>query len=315
MLGYVVKRLLLMVPVAIGITLAVFLLVRLIPGDPARVILGIHATPELMQAVRVRLGLGSSVVAQYLIYVRNLLHGDLGESYFFGQPIRDLVLTRAVPTLLLMAYSTVVVLLLAVPAGLLAATRRDRAADHLVRIVATVGVGLPSYWTGFVLILAFSVLLPIFPVAGYGDTWAQRAVDLFLPALTIALNIAPLVMRSLRSSLGETLAAGFIDTARAKGLPGRAVLLRHALRVAILPALNVLGLNIGFLVGNTVIVENVFAVPGLGQLMITSIGTRDYPTIQAVTLLFGVIVVLIYLLTDVVQILLDPRVRRTQLAA
>jgi peptide/nickel transport system permease protein len=315
MLGYIAKRLLLMVPVAVGITLAVFLLVRLIPGDPARVILGIHATPELLAAVRTHLGLDRSVGVQYLLYVRNLLHGDLGESYFFGQPISSLVLTRAVPTLLLMAYSTVLTLALAVPTGLLAATRRDRAADHLVRVVATVGVGLPSYWTGFVLILVFSVLLPIFPVAGYGDTWTQRAINLFLPALTIALNIAPLVMRSLRSSLGDALAAGYIDTARAKGLPARRVLLGHALRVAILPALNVLGLNIGFLVGNTVIVENVFAVPGLGQLMIASIGTRDYPTIQAVTLLFGVIVVLIYLLTDLVQIVLDPRVRRTQLAA
>jgi peptide/nickel transport system permease protein len=314
MLGYVAKRLALMVPVAFGITLAVFLLVRLIPGDPARAILGIHATPELIGAVRAKLGLDRSLVAQYLIYLRHLAQGDLGESYFFGQPIRDLVLIRSVPTLLLMAYSTVLSLLIAVPTGLIAATRRDRAADHLVRIVATVGVGLPSYWTGFVLILAFAVTLPIFPVAGYGDTWGHRLVSLFLPALTIALNIAPLVMRSLRSSLGEALAAGYIDTARAKGLPARTVLLGHALRVAILPALNVLGLNIGFLVGNTVIVENVFAVPGLGQLMISAIGTRDYPTIQAVTLLFGVIVVLIYLLTDLVLIVLDPRVRRAQLA-
>jgi len=314
MIGYIAKRLLLTVPVAVGITLAVFLLVRLIPGDPARVVLGIHATPDLLLAVRTRLGLDRSVGVQYLIYVRHLLQGDFGESYFFGEPIRDLVLTRAGPTLLLMAYSTVLTLLLALPTGLLAATRRDRAADHFVRIVATVGVGLPSYWTGFVLILAFSVLLPIFPVAGYGDTWGQRLLSLFLPSLTIALNIAPLVMRSLRSSLGEVLAAGYIDTARAKGLPGRTVLLKHTLRVAMLPALNVLGLNIGFLVGNTVIVENVFAVPGLGQLMITSISSRDYPTIQAVTLLFGVIVVLIYLLTDLVQIMLDPRVRRTQLA-
>ena len=156
--------------------------------------------------------------------------------------------------------------------------------------------------------------VPIFPVAGYGETWPQRTVALFLPSLTIALNIAPLVMRALRSSLGEALSAGYIDTARAKGLPARAVLIGHALRVAILPALSVLGLNIGFLVGNTVIVENVFAIPGLGQLMISSIGTRDFPTIQAVTLLFGVIVVLIYLLTDLMQILLDPRVRRSELA-
>ncbi len=314
MLGYLAKRVALLVPVAVGITLAVFLLIRLIPGDPAHAILGIHATPDALRAVHQELGLDRSLPEQYLVYLRHLLGGDLGHSYFYGEPIASLVLTRAVPTLLLMAYATLLSLLIAVPTGVLAATRRDRAADHLVRVVATVGVGLPSYWTGFVLILAFAVLLPVFPVGGYGTTWSARAVSLFLPALTIALNVAPLVMRSLRSSLSEALSAPFIDTARAKGLPGRAVLIDHALRVAILPALNVLGLNVGFLVGNTVIVENVFAVPGLGQLMISSIGTRDYPTIQAVTLLFGAVVVLIYLLTDLVQLALDPRARRNQFA-
>jgi peptide/nickel transport system permease protein len=163
------------------------------------------------------------------------------------------------------------------------------------------------------LILLLSVTLHLFPIAGYGNSWGERLYNLFLPALTCALNVAPLVMRALRTSLGEALGAGFIDTARAKGLPGRVVLLGHALRVAILPALNILGLNIGFLVGNTVLVENVFSVPGLGQLMISSIGTRDYPTIQMVTLMFGVIVVLIYLVTDLGQIILDPRVRRSEI--
>ena len=314
MLGYIAKRLLLLLPVAVGITLAVFLLIRLIPGDPAHAILGIHATPETLRIVHEELGLDRNLTAQYFIYLRNLLHGELGQSYFYGEPIRSLVMTRAVPTLLLMADATVLSLLIAVPTGVIAATRRDRAADHLLRVVATVGVGLPSYWTGFVLILLFAVTLPVFPVGGYGSTWSARAVSLFLPALTIALNIAPLVMRSLRSSLSEALSAPFIDTARAKGLPGRVVLINHALRVAILPALNVLGLNIGFLVGNTVIVENVFAVPGLGQLMISSIGSRDYPTIQAVTLLFGAVVVLIYIVTDLLQLALDPRARRNQLA-
>jgi peptide/nickel transport system permease protein len=313
MLNYIGRRLLMMIPVAFGITLAVFLLVRLIPGDPARAILGVHATAPLLAAVRAHLGLNESIVTQYLLYLKHLVQGDFGISYYYGQPVAQLVAARAVPTLLLLLYSTIISLLIAVPAGLLAATRQDRAADHLVRVIATAGVGLPSYWTGFILILLFSVTLKIFPIAGYGNSWGERLFNLFLPALTCALNVAPLVMRALRSSLSEALGAGFIDTARAKGLPGRAVLLGHALRVAILPALNVLGLNIGFLVGNTVIVENVFAVPGLGQLMISSISTRDYPTIQMVTLIFGVIVVLIYLATDLGQILLDPRVRRSEI--
>jgi peptide/nickel transport system permease protein len=157
------------------------------------------------------------------------------------------------------------------------------------------------------------VTFHLFPIAGYGTTWGARLYNLFLPALTSSLNVAPLVMRALRTSLGEALGAGFIDTARAKGLPGRVVLIGHALRVAILPALNVLGLNIGFLVGNTVLVENVFAVPGLGQLMINSISTRDYPTVQMVTLMFGIMVVLIYLVSDLGQIMLDPRIRRSEI--
>ncbi|HEX3984734.1 MAG TPA: ABC transporter permease [Acidisoma sp.] len=313
MLSYIIRRLLLMIPVALGITLAVFLLVRLIPGDPARAILGIHATPALMAAVRARLGLNDSIGEQYLLYLKNLLQGDFGISYYYGQPVSRLVLTRTVPTLILLLYSTIIALIIAIPAGLLAGTRQGRGADHALRVIATAGLGLPSYWTGFMLILLLSVTLHLFPIAGYGNSWGERLYNLFLPALTCALNVAPLVMRALRTSLGEALGAGFIDTARAKGLPGRVVLLGHALRVAILPALNILGLNIGFLVGNTVLVENVFSVPGLGQLMISSIGTRDYPTIQMVTLMFGVIVVLIYLVTDLGQIILDPRVRRSEI--
>ena len=313
MLNYIIRRLLLMIPVAFGITLAVFLLVRLIPGDPARAILGIHATPALMAAVRARLGLDRGIGVQYLIYLKHLVQGNFGISYYYGQPVSQLVLDRMVPTLVLLLYSTIISLVIAIPAGLLAGTKQGRGADHALRVVATAGLGLPSYWTGFILILIFSVTFHIFPIAGYGNTWGARLYNLFLPALTCALNVAPLVMRALRTSLGEALGAGFIDTARAKGLPGRVVLLSHALRVAILPALNVLGLNIGFLVGNTVLVENVFAVPGLGQLMINSIGTRDYPTIQMVTLMFGVMVVLIYLASDLAQIMLDPRVRRSEI--
>lgn len=312
MTNYILKRLALMVPVAFGITLAVFLLVRMIPGDPARVILGIHYTPQLLAALHAKLGLNRSLGMQYLIYLRNLAHGDLGHSYFYGQPISQLVLERAIPTLMLMAYSTILSLVISIPTGIIAAVRRNTGADHAVRVAATVGIGLPSYWTGFVLILCFAVIVPIFPVGGYGKTMGQHLAGLFLPSLAIALNIAPLVLRSLRSSLMEALTSGFIDTARAKGLPRRVVLLGHALRVAVLPALNVLGLNIGYLVGSTVIIENVFAIPGLGQLMLSAIDTRDYPTVQAVTLVFGIVVVLIYLATDLVQLVLDPRARRGQ---
>ncbi len=310
MIRYILRRLVMLVPVAVGITMVVFLLVRLIPGDPARTLLGIHATPELVAAMRAHLGLDRPLWVQYLIFVRHLAAGDFGHSDHYGEAISRLVLTHLGPTLVLIAYSIVLTLVIALPAGLLAAVRRDQAADHLVRIGAVVGVGLPSYWIGFMLILLLAVTIPIFPVAGYGTGFPAHLFDLFLPALTIAINLAPLVLRALRASLMEALASGYIDTARAKGLPRRVVLLGHALPNAIVPAVTVLGLNIGYLVGSTVIVETVFAVPGLGQLMINSIGTRDYPVIQAVTLVLGVLVVLVNLATDLMQLLLDPRVRR-----
>jgi peptide/nickel transport system permease protein len=178
-----------------------------------------------------------------------------------------------------------------------------------VRFTFVIGIGLPSYWLGIILILALAVAVPIFPVAGYGDAFVDHLRYLFLPAITIALSVIPLVLRALRGSLIDALRADYMDTARAKGLPPRVVVLRHGLRNALIPAITVLGINIGFLIGSTVIIENVFAVPGLGQLMIFAVSARDYPTVQGVTLVFALLVVLVYLLTDAFYLLLDPRVR------
>jgi peptide/nickel transport system permease protein len=307
--AFFVRRLVQLIPVGFGITLVVFLLIRLIPGDPARVLLGIHATPELVRQVRESLGLQKSLPEQYWIFLKHVVRGNLGESYFYGESVAQLVVDRVPATVFLLTYAALITTLIAVPAAILAALRRNSIWDQAVRFAFIFGIGLPSYWLGIVFVLLFAIKWPVLPVAGYGDTPLQNLRYLFLPALTIALSIVPLVLRALRVSMSETLRADYVDTARAKGLPERVVLRRHVVRNALMPAVTVLGLNIGYLIGGTVIVENVFAVPGLGQLMINSIGTRDYPTIQGVTLVFAVLVVLVNLLTDATYMLLDPRAR------
>jgi len=309
MAAFYARRLIQLIPVGFGITLVVFLLIRLIPGDPARVILGIHATPELVREVRQNLGLNRSLPEQYWIFLKHLVRGDLGHSYFYSSSVARLVLDRVMPTVFLLGYAALLTALIAVPTAIVAALKRNTIWDQLARFTFVFGVGLPSYWLGIVLVLLLSIKVRVFPVAGYGTGFPGHVRYLFLPAVTIALSLVPLVLRALRASMTETLQADFVDTARAKGLRSRSILVRHVVRTALMPAVTVLGLNIGYLVGGTVIIENVFAVPGLGQLMINSIGTRDYPTVQGVTLVFAVLVVLVNLLTDSVYLLLDPRVR------
>ncbi|HEX5465301.1 MAG TPA: ABC transporter permease [Candidatus Limnocylindrales bacterium] len=309
MLGFIARRLLLLIPVAIGVTLFTFFLVRLIPGDPAQNMLGVHATPELLAQLRARLGLDRPLPAQYFIFISQLLHGDLGTSYYFGQPVLSLVAERVTPTIFLLAYSALITTVVSFPAAILAALRRDSFWDQAVRFTFVFGISLPSYWLGIVLILLLAVAVPLFPVGGYGTTFLEHLWYLFLPALTIALGVIPIVLRALRGSLIEVLQADFMDTARSKGLPPHVVLLRHGVRNALLPAITVLAVNVGWLIGGTVIIENVFAIPGLGQLMIFAVSARDYPTVQAVTLVFAVLVVVVYLVADATYFALDPRVR------
>jgi peptide/nickel transport system permease protein len=309
MLAFLVRRLLLLIPVAFGVTLFAFVLVRLIPGDPARNMLGIHATPELLANLHERMGLDHSLPEQYIRFLGQLLRGDFGDSYYYGQPVSELVGERLIPTIFLLVYATVLTAIVALPAGILAALRRDSVWDQLVRFTFVFGIGLPSYWLGIILILALAIAVPIFPVAGYGENFIEHLWYLFLPAMTIALSVIPLVLRALRGSLIDALQADYMDTARAKGLPAHVVVLRHGVRNALLPAITVLGINIGFLIGGTVIIENVFAIPGLGQLMIFAVSARDYPTIQGVTVVFAMLVVLVYLINDALYLVLDPRAR------
>ena len=308
--GYTARRLLQTIPIAFGVTLLVFFLIHLVPGDPARTMLGTRATPEGIARLHREWGLDEPLPVQYWKFLERLVQGDLGSSLFYGVPAGRLVVDRLPVTLWLIGFGTLLAVAIAVPLATIAAAKRNGPVDHTIRVVPLVGLGFPQFWIGIMLLLAFALHSGrLFPVGGYGEGFFAHVRSMFLPALTVALAIAPILIRSLRASMLEVLESDFVATARAKGLPERRVLVRHALRNAVISMVSVLGVNIGYLVGGTLIVEQVFALPGIGQLMINSVFQRDFPVVQAVTLAFAVMVVLVYLTTDIVHALLDPRVR------
>jgi peptide/nickel transport system permease protein len=303
------RRLLQLVPVAVGVTIIVFFMVHLIPGDPARSILGVHATPRSIALLHREWGLNRPLISQYWLFLDRLLHGNLGQSLYYGDSTSSLILSHLPATLWLIAYATVLAVLISVPLAMIAASRKDAVRDHVVRAIPLVGLGMPQFWLGFLLIYAFAITFRLFPVSGYGSGFTGHLHAMFLPSLTVAVALAPVVIRSLRASMLNVLGADYITTARSKGVPGRRLFFGHVLRNAVIPAVTVLGINIGFLIGTTVIIENIFAIPGVGQLMINSIFQRDFPVVQGVTLVFGVMVVLVNLLADMAYAALDPRVR------
>jgi peptide/nickel transport system permease protein len=298
------------IPVVLGVTLIVFFMIHLVPGDPARTMLGVHASPKRIAILRHQWGLDQSLLQQYKLFMTRLLHGNLGVSLFYHVTTWSLIKGRLPVTLWLIVYGTVLSILISLPLAMLAATRKDGMRDQTVRAVPLVGLGFPPFWLGIMLLLAFGLNLGrLFPVGGYGTGFVGHLHSMFLPALTVALGISPILIRSLRASLLQVLESDYIMTARSKGLSERRVMLRHALRNAVISTVSVLGVNIAFLVGGTLVIEEVFALPGIGQLMISAILQRDFPVVQGVTLVFGILVVLVYLATDVIHSMLDPRVR------
>jgi peptide/nickel transport system permease protein len=298
------------VPVVLGVTLLVFFMIHLVPGDPARTMLGVHASPKRIAILHHEWGLDQSLPEQYKLFMTRLLHGNLGVSLFYHVTTWSLIAGRLPVTLWLIVYGTTLSILISLPLAMLAATRKDGMRDQTVRAVPLVGLGFPPFWLGIMLLLAFGLNLGrLFPVGGYGTGFVGHLHSMFLPALTVALGISPILIRSLRASLLQVLESDYIMTARSKGLSERRVMLRHALRNAVISTVSVLGVNIAFLVGGTLVIEEVFALPGIGQLMISAILQRDFPVVQGVTLVFGILVVLVYLATDIIHSLLDPRVR------
>ncbi|MCY7374223.1 MAG: ABC transporter permease [Spirochaetaceae bacterium] len=307
-LAYVLRRLVATVPVLFGISLIVFFMIHLVPGDPAKTLLGIRATDKAVAALQKSFGLDKPLWEQYLDFMGRLAHGDLGRSFFYNVDASELVSGRLPATLWLVVSATVLALLISVPLAVLAASRRGSALDQVIRAVPLVGLGMPAFWVGIMLVLVFGLKLRLFPVSGFGDDVAGHLRSIVLPALTVALALTPILIRSLRTSMIAVLDSDYVVTARAKGLTHRRIILSHTLRNAAVSSVTVLGVNVAYLVGSTLVVERVFALPGIGTLMLDSIFNRDFAVVQAVTLVFAVMVVAINLLTDLAHAALDPRV-------
>jgi peptide/nickel transport system permease protein len=308
MIRYAAGRVVAIVPVLLGVSIIVFLLIRLIPGNPAISILGERATPELVERVRNQLGLDLPIWRQYFHFLGNASRGDFGASYFYHQEVSTLTLERVPITLALIAYAILIGLVIAVPFATLAAIRREGPVDHAIRLVFTSVIGIPTFWMGIILALLLSVKFRFLPLGGTGVTRLDTLWHLTLPALTIGLHSSPILVRALRSSLIEVLGSDYVTTGVAMGLRPVTLLVSYLLRNGLTPFISVLGLNIGWLIGGTIIIEQVFGVPGVGSLLITSILTRDYSIIQFVALVLALLVILVNLLTDLAYALLDPRV-------
>jgi peptide/nickel transport system permease protein len=306
---YVLRRLAQAIPVVLGIVIVTFFLLRLIPGDPAMTLLGNRGTPAQIEALRERWGLDQPIWVQFWLFLKQLAHGDTGRSLFYDVPSRELIVSRIPVTASLVAVATLFSIVITVPLATIAAIRKDKPADHVIRVVPLVGLGMPSFWVGLVLIMIFAVNLQWFPVGGWGDTVPEHIYGLILPGLTSALAIVPLLVRSLRVGMLDVLQSDFIATARAKGIREHRVLLVHVARNALIPTLTLLGINIAFLIGATVVVERVFQLNGLGSLMLSAVSNRDFPVVQGVTFVFAMAVVIINLATDLTAARIDPRIR------
>jgi peptide/nickel transport system permease protein len=309
---YLARRLTQLLAVLFVVSVIVFTLVRLIPGDPASVQLGSEATPQALADLRRDMGLDRSLWIQYGLWVRNVLRGDLGQSWVSKQSPGALIRRFLPATLQLTALALVIALAIALPAGILAARYPRSWLDHAITGIALMGVSLPSFWLGIMLILAVALRTGWFPPSGYAPLWEQPGLALrttALPAFTLGVGLAAPLSRFLRSGMLDVLGAEYIRTARAKGLAERAVVVRHALKNALLPVVTVLALQLGTLVGGTFVIEQVFAWPGIGRLSLTAIQHRDYAVIQAVVLLVAAAFVIVNFLVDLVYVWLDPRIR------
>lgn len=304
----VAQRLWQMLPVLVSISVITFVLAQAIPGDPVRLLVGPRAPQSVIDAVRDRYGLDRPIFVQYFVYLGNLLQGDWGKSIAFRTPVLDLIARRLSPTLYLLVggvgLSSIVALVLAV----VAAVKQDTWLDQVIRLFATVGLGMPAFWLGLVLSLVFAVRLGWFPASGFGRTFVDNLWHLVLPWVTMAIVMAPILVRNLRATLIEKTGADFVVAERSKGLPERSIFLRHVLPNSLLTNLHLLGVVAIYTLGITIIIEPVFAIPGLGQLFIGSIVSRDYFVIQGLTLVFALLTILVTLAVDVLSLAVDPRI-------
>lgn len=310
--GYILRRVFSTLPVLAIVAVLVFLMLRLTPSDPAAIIAGDYASPEQVEAIRERLGLNQPIFKQFIIWIGGVLQGDFGESFFYKKQVAELIGERLEPTLSLSVVTILLVVLVAVPLGVIAAHYHGTWVDRFVMGFSVLGFSVPVFVVGYILIYIFAVTLDWLPVQGYqriGDGVGGWLLRLILPALTLSIVFIAFIARMTRTSVLEVLNEDYIRTARAKGQTEIKVLVHHALANAAVPILTIIGLTVAILIGGVVVTESVFTLPGLGLLTVDAVLARDYPTIQAVILLFSFAYVLINLMVDVAYTFLDPRIR------
>ena len=310
--AYLLKKFFILLVTLLLVSAVIFAVLMVIPSDPAQIVLGIHATPETLQALRHKMGLDQPVIVQYLNYIKNMITGDLGRSITYDVSVSSLIFSRLQVTVPLSILSLTFAILLSIPIGIYSALHRNRMGDYGVMILSQIGLAVPAFWAGILLILLFAVTLHWLPAGGFQDWFADPAralKSLLLPALSLGFVRAAVLTRMTRSSMLEVLGEDYIRTARSKGLSKRRVVYKHAFRNAIIPVITIVGLQAGDLLAGAIIIENVFHLPGVGRLVFEAIGQRDIPVIQGVVLFIAALIVIINFLMDVAYRYLDPRIR------
>ncbi|MBM7809111.1 peptide/nickel transport system permease protein/oligopeptide transport system permease protein [Geodermatophilus bullaregiensis] len=302
--AHIVRTLLLSLITLFGVSVLIFLMLRVLPGDPARVLAGLNASEEQVARLREQLGLDQSLLGQYWSFITGVLTGDLGESARTSRPVSSEIAVRLPATLILAVTATVIGSVVGITAGVIAAVRRGSFLDHAISSVAMMGVSMPVYWLGLLLILLFAVTLGWLPAAGSGEP-----LSIVLPAVTLAAFSTALVSRMTRASMLEVLGQDYIRTAEAKGAAPRTVIIKHGLRNAFIPILTVISLQFGALLGGAVLTETVFGWPGIGRLLVDSIGARDFAVVQGIVLVYAAVFILLNVIVDVLYVVVDPRIR------
>lgn len=309
---FIAKRIISVIPVLIIVSIVIFSLIHLVPGDPATAMLGDLATEEDIAALRIRMGLDKPLIEQYFIWIGNVFHGDFGMSVVNNETVGSLIISHIRPTISLAIYALVIAAVIAIPLGMIASRKKGSAIDHVVSVISLAGISLPSFLLGLFLLLLFSVKFRIFPVSGYkeiSEGFLEHIRSLTLPAIALGFMNAALMMRMTRASMLEVLGSDYIKMAKAKGVKEFSLLTKHAFKNTLVTLITIFGQSIVQALSGAAVVESLFAVPGLGQLMVNSIGRRDYYVIQAIVLLIAVINVVINMIIDILYGFVDPRVR------
>lgn len=307
-LKLITQRFIQMIPVLLGITIIAFVLTKVSPGDPVRIILGPRATAEAQAALRLKYGLDEPIITQYIFYMKNLVQGDWGRSMAFRTTVLELITSRYPPTLYLLIGGILFSIIPSLILGIISSIKQDRWIDQIIRMFYTVGLGLPSYWLGLTLILIFAVKLGILPATGFGTTVGEHIRHMILPSLTIGIAMTPILVRNLRATLLEKKEADFVIASRSKGLHENYIFRKHILPNSLLPSINLLGIVVVYILAISIVVEPIYALQGLGQLFISSIIGRDYLVVQGLTLVFTVITMITTLSVDMIALFIDPRI-------